>query len=377
MDLNSITHLRRLNYTWTKIATMLGISRSTLYRRLREAGIPTNDHTQLSDSQLDDVLREIKADHCNDGEVLMQGHLVRMGIRITREALRNSIHRVDHAGTVARCSNTVRRRIYSVPHPNYIWHIDGHHKLIRWRFVIHGAIDGFSRTIIYLSCADNNRALTVLNCFREGVSQYGLPDHVRSDHGGENVGVWRFMIANHNLDYACVISGSSVHNERIERLWRDVHRCVGSTYATLFCDIESSGILDPTNEVDLFCLHYIYTAQINRSIAQFKESWNSHHLSLEGNMSPNQLFFEGILAVDRPAAVPAGTTPTIDIGDTEERVAVPRISFTPCPVLLQAISVIDPLQVCSDKGITMYRTLLQIIGQHLLNHCSMCTTLQD
>ena len=315
MDLNSITHLRSLNYTWTKIATMLGISRSTLYRRLREEGIPTNDHTQLSDRQLDDVLREIKADHRNDGEVLMQGHLVKMGIRISREALRNSIHRVYHAGTVACCRNTVRRRIYSVPHPNYIWHIDDHHKLIRWRFVIHGAIDGFSCTIIYLSCVDNNRALTVLNCFREGVSRYGLPDHVRSDHGGENVGVWRFMIANHNLDYACVISGSSVHNERIERLWRDVHRCVGSTYmyATLFCDMESSGILDPTNEVDLFCLHYIYTAQINRSIAQFKESWNSHHLSSEGNMSPNQLFFEGIQAVDRPAAVPAGTTPTIDI----------------------------------------------------------------
>ena len=75
--------------------------------------------------------------------------------------------------------------------------------------------------------------------------------------------------------------------------------------------MESSGILDPTNEVDLFCLHYIYTAQINRSIAQFKESWNSHHLSSEGN-----IFFEGIQAVDRPAAVPAGTTPTIDIGDT-------------------------------------------------------------
>ena len=100
MDLNSITHLRSLNYTWTKIATMLGISRSTLYRRLREEGIPTNDHTQLSDRQLDDVLREIKADHRNDGEVLMQGHLVRMGIRNTREALRNSIHRVYHAGTV-------------------------------------------------------------------------------------------------------------------------------------------------------------------------------------------------------------------------------------------------------------------------------------
>ena len=213
MDLGTVGHLRSLNYTWSKIATMLEISRSTLYRKLQEAGVPTNDHIPLSDHQLDDIIRGIKANHPNDEEVLMHGHLLRIGLRVTRAALRNSIHCVDHAGVVARSLTTVHRRIYSVPHPNYIWHIDGHHKLIRWRFVIHAGIDGFSRTITYLSCADNNRALTVLNAFQRGVLQYGLPDHVRSDHGGENVAVWRFMITNHALDFSCVLSGSSVHNE--------------------------------------------------------------------------------------------------------------------------------------------------------------------
>ena len=28
-----------------------------------------------------------------------------------------------------------------------IWHIDGNHKLIRWRFVVHRGIDGYSRMI--------------------------------------------------------------------------------------------------------------------------------------------------------------------------------------------------------------------------------------
>ena len=37
-------------------------------------------------------------------------------------------------------------------------HIDGHHKLINWRFVIHGGIDGFSRSIVYLKCSPNNYA---------------------------------------------------------------------------------------------------------------------------------------------------------------------------------------------------------------------------
>ena len=39
--------------------------------------------------------------------------------------------------------------------------------------------------------------------------------------GGENVDVWRCMIEAHSTEIA-VITGSSVHNERIERLRRDV-----------------------------------------------------------------------------------------------------------------------------------------------------------
>ena len=94
--------------------------------------------------------------------------------------------------------------------------------ITNWRFVIHGAIDGFSRTV---HCSDNNRALTVLNLFTTATQLYGIPSKVRSDLGGENVEVWRYMIESHASELA-VITGSSTHNERIERLWRDVYRCV-------------------------------------------------------------------------------------------------------------------------------------------------------
>ncbi len=39
-----------------------------------------------------------------------------------------------------------------VPHPNAVCHIDGNMSLIRWGFVIHGGIDGYSRMVTYLSC---------------------------------------------------------------------------------------------------------------------------------------------------------------------------------------------------------------------------------
>ena len=50
---------------------------------------------------------------------------------------------------------------------------------------MHGGIDGFSRLILYLTAATNNRAQTVLESFLSAVEQYGIPSRVRSDKGGE------------------------------------------------------------------------------------------------------------------------------------------------------------------------------------------------
>lgn len=59
--------------------------------------------------------------------------------------------------------------------------------LNRWRIVIHGGIDGFSRIPLYLKTSNNNKASRVLSCFREAVSEYGLPSRIRPDKGGETV----------------------------------------------------------------------------------------------------------------------------------------------------------------------------------------------
>ena len=47
---------------------------------------------------------------------------------------------------------------------------------------------------VYLRCSPNNYAETVLGLFQEAVQRFGLPSRVRSDLGGENVGVTRFML---------------------------------------------------------------------------------------------------------------------------------------------------------------------------------------
>ena len=44
-----------MNYSWTKIASLLNVSRSTLYRRLRENNIATNDYISPSNATLDSI----------------------------------------------------------------------------------------------------------------------------------------------------------------------------------------------------------------------------------------------------------------------------------------------------------------------------------
>jgi len=79
------------------------------------------------------------------------------------------------------------KRTYNVTGPDHLWHIDSNHKLISWRFVIHGGIDDYSRAIVYLKCCTDNKASTVLQYFEEGVQEFGIPSRVRGDQGMENV----------------------------------------------------------------------------------------------------------------------------------------------------------------------------------------------
>ena len=70
------------------------------------------------------------------------------GVVVQRHRLRDSIHRIRGGQTFPP---TIQRRVYNVRGPNYLWHALGNHKLIRYRLVIHAAIDGFSRLITYIS----------------------------------------------------------------------------------------------------------------------------------------------------------------------------------------------------------------------------------
>lgn len=357
-----------MHYTWEQVADVLMISRSTLWRRLTELGCPISSYTSINDTELDGVVELLVGDFPNYGIVMMWGQLKSLNIFVSRDRVRESLMRVSPQFMQHRRSHTISRRVYSVPSSNFLWHIDGLHCLIRWKIVIHGGIDGFSRRIVYLHASCNNRAQTVYSLFHDAVMECGWPSRVRSDKGGENVDVARSMVTVRGTGRKSHITGSSVHNQRIERLWRDTFRCVGQVYYALFYEMEDCELLNPDIDEDLFALHYVFLPRINIQLSKFADAWNRHPLRTEGGLSPLQLWHRGLLSgssqfqeeiasgltVDGDYGIDSdmlGTTETLD----EDGVIVPEVNINLSDSELDHIQAhYNPLQRSDNNGVDIY-----------------------
>ncbi|KAK3593635.1 hypothetical protein CHS0354_025526 [Potamilus streckersoni] len=90
------------------------------------------------------------------------------------------------------------------------------------------------------ACNCDTTASAVLNHFTEAVSKWGLSSRVRGDMGVENSKVAQYMLSHprRNLNSGIYLTGKSVHNTRIERLWRDGYNVMLSLLYELFVSLE-------------------------------------------------------------------------------------------------------------------------------------------
>ena len=218
--------------------------------------------------------------------------------------------------------------------------------------MIHGGIDGFSRMTVYLKSAANNRASTVVVHFMKAVESFGLPSHIRCDKGGENVAVGKNMLEKRGIDRGSVIVGRSVHNQRIERLWRDFFNGVTQLYHHLFYAMEDEGILDVNNEQHFKHLHQAGSTCKHKS--------------------PLQLYTEGMILLNHngvPALDYSNPVNTEEYGveyDLEsvcletESIDIPAVTVSHDDPKLQGL--VNPLQESSNYGIELYLQTLEYLA---------------
>ncbi len=122
------------------------MDRKTLQARKNELGIDTS-YDKISDDDLDALVQMYHQENPTGGRSYIMGHLrAAHSLRIQRQRVVDSINRIDKLGQGMRnrVGRKKLRRKYTVPRPNALWHIDGHHKLIAWGIVLHGVADGYT-----------------------------------------------------------------------------------------------------------------------------------------------------------------------------------------------------------------------------------------
>ena len=147
-----------------------------------------------------------------------------------------------------------------------------------------------------LSCSSRYHPSTILRGFTSAVNEFGLPSRVRIDRGGENVMVTRWMLDHpqQGPDRHSVIAGRSVHNQRIERLWRDVYSGCISFFYSFFYYLEDMNLLDRDDPRDMYALHFVFLPVIQQQLDAFRDGWAHHPIRTMHNRTPLQLLFLGL-----------------------------------------------------------------------------------
>ncbi|XP_051997736.1 uncharacterized protein LOC127654572 [Xyrauchen texanus] len=342
---------------------------------MREYGLSvTGSYSNLTDEELDNLVRSVKLKMPHIGYRMMKGELQAMGHRVRWDQVSASMHRVDSAGILERMARLgcVARRTYSVKGPHSLFHVDTNHKLIRYGIVIFAGIDGYSRKIMYLGSANNNKASTALGFFMSSVEKFGFPLRVRGDQGSKMSALLNacslFMAVAEQAtcrEKVCIIKGWS--------LWRDVWMAVTRVYYELLHGLEEECLLDPSNSLQLFCAQYIFVPRLQMDLDTFTAGWDNHPLRTEQNLTPNQLWTIGLLQY--PVAAPENLEDLQDHfldfnPDRQEAAAASGVVLPPiqCPLGPQAMAglreAINPISPSQDNGKDIYKAALDYVTHH-------------
>ena len=159
-----------LGFSYSEVLSFLQVyhgirlSLRHLKRILKKRGLRRRNIQSNVETVIDAVEHELQWSGSTIGYRQMhQRMLSDHGVVIDRETVRRIIKGLDPEGVEMRSKRRFRRRRYVASGANFIWHLDGYAKLKPHGFCIHGAIDGYSRRILWLEVGptNNNPMITV------------------------------------------------------------------------------------------------------------------------------------------------------------------------------------------------------------------------
>ena len=261
------------------------MSRSTLLRQLNAYGLSrqgfaANMHSDHIIEEVRERIQQIVNGPGSSGGYRTLWHTLEMeGLRVPRIVVQEILKEVDPGGSELRKAHHLKRIEYHNPGPNYSWHMDGYDKLKAWGFPIHGAIDGFSRKILWLNVTrSNNSPDNIAKFYLNVVKELGgCPVEMITDLGTEN-GIVAAMQSYFRDNSDSHRYAPSPRNQRIEGWWSFFAKNRSTWWRNFFSDLEARGLIDLSSELSKECLWYCFSGVLQNDLDTVKEHWNTHRI---------------------------------------------------------------------------------------------------
>lgn len=284
----------------------ISLSIRHLKRILQSAGLKRRN---IPESPLEEIVAAVVEEIECSGSCLGYKTLWRRlrstyNLAVKRNSVLKILRIVDPEGVKTRAIHRLRRRKYSVPGPNFLWHVDGYDKLKPFGFAIHGCIDGLSRKIIWLEVAtSNNDPKIVAYYFLNAVKKRKcLPTMIRSDRGTENTLIECLQVSlrmDHTDKLAgtkSFITGKSTSNQRIESYWSQLRKLGIDFWITLFKAMRDSNLFNDSNPLHVHALRYCFGPLITYDLENIRLEWNNHPIRRQRNSNllygkPNYMYY--------------------------------------------------------------------------------------
>ncbi|XP_041931226.1 uncharacterized protein LOC121694889 isoform X2 [Alosa sapidissima] len=207
------------------------------------------------------------------------------GLRVTRDAVCEIQTTLDPEAVALRKGKKLRRRSYSVPGPNYMWHMDSYDKLTPFGIGVNGCIDGFSRHIIWMKAnSTNSNPCVIAAYYVEAVTKLGGCSKIlRSDRGTENVHANRLQMFFREDDTGevhgtpCVIQGRSTANQRIESWWGMYRRQNVDYWRDVFREFQATGDFSG-DFIDKGLIQFCFLKIVQEELDTVVRMWDNHRI---------------------------------------------------------------------------------------------------